>query len=143
MQDGLNRILYVEDDAIISELAIMAMEDFGDFTVHHCSSGPEALEAVAGFGPELIVLDVMMPGMDGLETLRCLRELPESENIPAIFMSARAQTHERESYLATGACGVIAKPFDPIALPDMLREFWAEAKGAEPDAIAFRKLSAK
>ncbi|TIX50151.1 response regulator [Alteraurantiacibacter aquimixticola] len=125
MSGGLKKILYVEDDDLIAELATMAMEDFGELAVRHCSCGAEALEAMEDFGPDLILLDVMMPQMDGLETLRRLRTLPGGEGIPAIFMSARVQTHERDAYIAEGACGVIAKPFDPLVLADTLREMWA------------------
>ena len=125
MQSSLNSILYVEDDPIISEIAVMAMEDFGNFIVVHCSSGREALENAALIVPDLFLLDVMMPGMDGLETLEELRKLPGLEHTPAIFMSAKIQTHEQEHYFERGACGVIPKPFDPIALPATLREMWS------------------
>ncbi|GAA0278411.1 response regulator [Alteraurantiacibacter aestuarii] len=127
MSGGLKKVLYVEDDSLIAELAIMTMEDFADLTVLHCSSGPEALEAVSQFSPDLILLDVMMPNMDGMETLRRLRAMPDIAHTPAVFMSAKVQTHECESYLKAGACGVISKPFDPRALSDKLQDLWAAA----------------
>lgn len=131
MQDGLKRILYVEDDPVIYELGIMVLEELGGFTVQHCSSGPQALSKAADFRPDMLVLDVMMPEMDGLETLQRLRRIGPCAETPAVFISARAQADERAAYFAAGACGVIPKPFDPIALPDRLREIWAAARGKQ------------
>ena len=73
----LKRMLFVEDDPDIQTVARISLEAVGGFTVMACSSGAEALERVAAFAPDLILLDVMMPGMDGLETLQALRRLPE------------------------------------------------------------------
>ena len=128
MQGSLNRVLYVEDDEIIAELAIMAMEDFGNLTVRHCLSGREALAIVSEFQPELVLLDMMMPDMDGMDTLKHLRKLPEGASLPAVFMSAKVQAHEQEAYLNAGANGVIAKPFDPLELSNKLQEIWLAAQ---------------
>lgn len=132
MPSGLNRVLYVEDDAIIAELAVMAMEDFGELTVRHCSSGQEALDCVHEFAPELVLPDVMMPEMDGMETLRRLREMPDYAALPAAFMSARVQMHEQQGYFDVGASGVIPKPFDPIELSGTLRAIWSASQAMEP-----------
>ena len=126
----LKRILFAEDDDIIAELAVMALEDIGGFDVRHCTSGFETLDAAKSFQPELVLLDVMMPGMDGLETLSRLRRLPGMSKTPAVFMSAKVQRHECESYMTAGACGVVTKPFDPDTLPQVLQEFWIAATDA-------------
>ncbi|MCJ2188860.1 response regulator [Novosphingobium beihaiensis] len=120
----MNQILYVEDDPIIAELAVMAMVDIGGLSVRHCESGYEALETVGRLKPDLVLLDMMMPGMDGLETLRHLRELPEGASLPVVFMSARVQAHEQQAYREAGASDVIPKPFDPMTLSSRLRDIW-------------------
>ena len=89
-----------------------------------CSSGAEALERVESFAPDLILLDVMMPGMDGLETLQSLRLLPGAATVPVGFMTAKVQAQEVAGYREAGAVDVIAKPFDPMTLPTSVRSFW-------------------
>lgn len=126
--DTLNKILYVEDEADIATIARIALEDIGGFTLKYCSSGAEALIAVADFQPDLILLDVMMPGMDGPATLQALRQLPALRDTPAIFMTAKVQPHEVAQYLALGALEVIPKPFDPMQLADNLRCCWEKFK---------------
>jgi CheY-like chemotaxis protein len=110
------RILYVDDEDDIREIAQMALELDPDFEVRPCSSGSEALRTAAAWQPDLILLDVMMPGMDGPETLRRLAEQPQTAAIPVVFITARTQTHQIEHYKAMGARAVIAKPFDPMGL---------------------------
>jgi CheY-like chemotaxis protein len=124
MSDELKRILYIEDVQSIAMVAVMVLEDLGGFEVRHLLSGQEALDALPGFAPQLVLLDVMMPGMDGPEALRRIREMPEGRDIPAIFMTAKAQTHEQDDYIAMGALGVIVKPFEPISLSETIREMW-------------------
>src|SRR5271163_1493068 len=87
----LTRILYVEDDPDIREVACMALEVVGGFTVASCASGAEALQCVEGFQPQLIVLDVMMPGLDGPATLAALRQLPACAALPVVFVTAKVQ----------------------------------------------------
>lgn len=113
---GKLRLLLVEDDPDIAAVAVMALEGVGGFEVTSCGSGPEALAAAPRVRPDLVLLDVMMPGMDGPSTLAGLRKLPELERTPVVFMTARAQKEEIERYLQLGAIGVIAKPFDPMGL---------------------------
>ena len=124
MAENLNRITYVEDEPDIREVAQIALQTLGGFTLDICTNGREAIEKSPGFDPDLILLDVMMPEMDGIETFRKLRETPELRNTPIIFMTAKAQPQEVEQYLALGAVGIIAKPFDPIALPDEIQAIW-------------------
>lgn len=117
----LERIMYVEDDPDIRAIAELALQDVGGFTTLLCSSGKEALDVVPEFKPDLIILDVMMPEMDGPQTLKGLRCLPETRQTPVVFMTARIQSSEIEEYLALGAIGVIPKPFDPMTLADDIR----------------------
>lgn len=124
MSKDLERILLVEDEPDIQEVARLSLESFGSFTVQVCSSGKEALEQAQQFNPDLIMLDVMMPGMDGLTTLKLLRQHPELNNIPVIFMTAKAQPNEMKHYMESGAIGAISKPFDPVKLSDEIRMIW-------------------
>jgi len=127
MKKALDRILYVEDDLDIQAIAVMVLESISDFTVEACSSGTEALAKAVAFNPDMVVLDVMMPGMDGPETFVALKQLPELKNTPIVFMTAKVQPQEVQAYLNLGAVGVIAKPFDPMTLSDQLREIWRKA----------------
>ncbi|XZG70331.1 response regulator [Chitinibacteraceae bacterium HSL-7] len=125
---ALERVLYVEDDPSIQMIARLALESVGGLTVCVCSRGDEALAAVTAFDPQLLLLDVMMPGMDGPSTLREIRRIPGFAETPAVFMTAKVQPGELASYLALGARDVIAKPFDPMGLPDRLKAIWQEAQ---------------
>lgn len=125
MTQELTRILYVEDDPDIQAIALMVLETISGFTVEPCSSGNEALDKAVAFDPDLILLDVMMPGMDGPETLKGLRNFSELEKTPVVFMTAKVQPQEVQGYLNLGAAGVIAKPFDPMTLAQELRDIWA------------------
>src|SRR5690242_17404313 len=125
----LQRILYVEDEPDIRQVAKLSLEKVGGFTVELCASGDEAIKSISSFGPDLILLDVMMPGMDGPTTLKKLRELPQSEHIPAIFMTAKAQPQEIEEFKQIGALDVIPKPFDPMTLAQSVREIWSARYG--------------
>ena len=120
----LQRILYVEDEPDIQAVAKLALEMVGGFTVKICSSGEEALRDAEAFAPDMILLDVMMPGMDGPSTLKALRMLPTLAEVPVAFMTAKVQPSEVQQYRALGARGVIAKPFEPIALANQVREIW-------------------
>lgn len=125
----LNRILYVEDESDIQAVANIALGMVGGFTVKTCSSGEEAVREGAGFAPDVILLDVMMPGMDGPGTLKALHELPALKQTPVIFMTAKVQPHEVAHYKSLGALDVIAKPFDPMALADQVRRIWERRNG--------------
>jgi two-component system OmpR family response regulator len=122
----LQRILYVEDEPDIQAVARLALEAVGGYTVDIASSGEAALSSVASVQPDLLLLDVMMPGMDGPATLRALRALPVAADLPAIFMTARVQPHEVAALMAEGAIGVIAKPFDPMQLAQQVRQLWSQ-----------------
>jgi CheY-like chemotaxis protein len=121
----LQRILCVEDEPDIQAVARMALELVGGFQVHVCSSGEQALREVQAFAPDMILLDVMMPGMDGPGTLAVLRALPGLATVPVAFMTAKVQPHEVAHYRSLGALDVIAKPFDPMALAGQVRQIWS------------------
>ena len=125
---NLKRILYVEDESDIQAIAKIALESVGGFTLMICSSGKEALEKAAEFAPELLLLDVMMPEMDGPSTLKLLRKIPELNSVPAIFMTAKVQPSEVEELKTLGALDVIAKPFDPMTLAEQIKKIWETKK---------------
>lgn len=120
----LQRILYVEDEPDIRAVAKLALEMVGGFTVKICESGEEALREAAAFSPDLILLDVMMPGIDGPTTLKGLREQPTLAQVPAVFMTAKVQPAEVTRYKSLGAIDVIPKPFDPMTLAGQVRAIW-------------------
>jgi len=127
MSDNLKRITYVEDEPDIRSITEFALTEIGGFNLDVCASGAEALERTPRFHPDLIILDVMMLGMDGVETYRRLRATPDLAATPVIFMTAKAMTHEMDRYRALGAAEVIAKPFDPLLLSARIEEIWQEA----------------
>jgi CheY-like chemotaxis protein len=126
------RILHVDDEPDIREIVELSLGLDPTLAVHTCASGGEALRAVDDWPPDLILLDVMMPGMDGPTALARLRGAPQTADIPVVFMTARAQARELEHFRSLGAAGVIAKPFDPLTLAGMVRQYApaAEARRA-------------
>lgn len=129
MADKLIRILYVEDEPDIQTVARIALEAVGGFTLKICSSGKEAISQAVDFQPQLILLDVMMPVMDGPTTLKKLRELSQFVSTPAVFMTAKVQPGEIAKYLASGAVDVIPKPFDPMSLSSQVQAIWERCHG--------------
>jgi len=127
MPATLTKILYVEDDVDIQSVAKIALEIVGGFTLRSCSSGKEAVNPLSvEFAPDLMLLDVMMPEMDGPTTLARLREFPALSKTPVVFMTAKVQASEVAYYKSLGAIGVIAKPFDPMTLATQIRQLWSE-----------------
>jgi two-component system OmpR family response regulator len=123
----IKKILYVEDEPDIQAVARIALETVGNYTLEVCSSGQEALDRAVAFGPDLILLDVMMPGLDGPDTLLELRKLDGLTDKPVIFMTAKVMDSEVQRYLDIGAIGVIPKPFDPMSLAAQVRSIWLES----------------
>lgn len=124
MSKTLQHILCIDDEADILEVAKMSLETVGEFTVTTLSSGAEAVAKAVGINPDFILVDMMMPGMDGRSTLAALRKLPELNRVPIAFMTARVQANEQKEYLELGAAGVVPKPFDPMTLADEVRAIW-------------------
>lgn len=122
----LRRILMVEDDPDIAVLGQIALEEIGGFEVLVCGSGAEALEQLAGFGPDLALLDYRLPGMNGDELLIALRQHPNGLDLPVIFLTASVMPDRVNHLLALGATDLIAKPFDPTALASQIEEIWGK-----------------
>ena len=120
----LKKILYVEDEPDIQMIARVALENVGGFELLVCSSGAEAIEKAAEFNPDLLLLDVMMPEMDGPTTLGELRKISSLADTPVVFLTAKIQPNEVEHLNALNVADVIAKPFDPMSLANHLRELW-------------------
>lgn len=120
------KILYVDDEDDIREIAVMSLELDSEISVKSCESGSEALTIAPEWLPDLILLDVMMPGMDGPETLERLRQAPETSSIPVVFVTARTQPEDLERFMSLGAAGVISKPFDPMTLSEQARALFAK-----------------
>ena len=118
--ERLEHVLCVEDDPDIRALVELSLATVGGLRVTSCGSGQEALELFAASRPDVVLLDVMMPGMDGIETFHRLARATDGVP-PVVFMTAKVQPREVERYLALGALGVIAKPFDPMTLAADLR----------------------
>lgn len=120
----LKRILYVEDEPGIQAVARIALESVGGFELKVFSSGVDAVKNAAAFAPQLLLLDVLVPGMDGPAILAELRKLPQLAQTPVIFMTAKVQPQEVAYFKSLGAIEVIAKPFDPITLAQTVRNAW-------------------
>ncbi|MDH5721495.1 MAG: response regulator [Spirochaetia bacterium] len=117
----IKRILFVDDEEDIRTVVKVSLEKVGGFTLQICSSGKEALQAAPHFRPDLLLLDVMMPEMDGIATLSALREISELKEIPVIFLTASVQEEQVAKLKEHGALDVIPKPFDPLTLPEVIK----------------------
>lgn len=122
----LSRLMHIEDDESIRLVVEMALVDVSGFELLSCDGGESALEQVEAYAPQLIVLDVMMPKMDGLQTLAALRQLPSIAHTPVVMMTAKIQHEEKQAYLKAGAIAVLEKPFDPMTLGDQLLSIFTE-----------------
>jgi CheY-like chemotaxis protein len=118
----LQRVLVIDDDPDILAVVGITLRVRGGFEVEVCQSGKEAPGAARRFAPDLILLDVMMPEIDGPTTLQALRDDPQTAATPVVFMTAKAMPHEMARYLDLGAAAVIAKPFDQSTLADELEQ---------------------
>lgn len=123
----LEKVMHVEDDESIRAVAEIALTDVAGLTLLSCDSGQSALAQAEAFAPQLILLDVMMPQMDGLQTLAALRLLPTLQHTPVVFMTAKIQQAEKQRYLDAGAIGIIEKPFEPMELGDILNAMFERA----------------
>jgi len=121
MKDSLS-ILYIDDEPDIRLIVEMSLKLRPDIEVRAVASGEEAMAMLQGGGwrPDLVMVDVMMPGMTGPDLLVALRNQPDTAALPVIFVTARARQQDITQYVALGAKGVITKPFDPIRLADQV-----------------------
>ena len=123
----IRKVLLVDDEPDIRKIGTLALERVGGLEVTQAGSGTEALELAPSVAPDVTLLDVMMPDLDGPATFAKLRELPALADTPIVFLTAKVQKNEVERYLALGAKGVIKKPFDPMTLADEVRRVVADA----------------
>lgn len=121
---NLKKILYAEDEPDVQTVVELTIQTMSDYQVKICNNGKKLLECVNEYNPDLIILDIMMPEMDGPTTFRHLKLNESTKDIPVIFMTAKAQVHEVEIFKETGAIGVITKPFDPMNLCDEIQTIW-------------------
>jgi|AntRauTorcE11897_2_1112592.scaffolds.fasta_scaffold02513_3 CheY-like chemotaxis protein len=117
------RILCVEDDLDIQLLLQLALGKLGGFEVMLAASGEEALQKLEDFLPDLLLLDLMLPGMNGLELFERVRQLPEFTQLPGLLMTARVAPQVPEEWQQPGILGVLTKPFNPTSLADEVRSY--------------------
>ncbi|HEY5635473.1 MAG TPA: response regulator [Burkholderiales bacterium] len=120
----LQKILYVEDDEDIQRIVRLSLERIGKFTVEVESDPLAAIEHMRAYQPDLVMLDWMMPGMDGPTLFRKMKESPDTNAYPVVFITAKASSRELDELTALGAVGTISKPFSPKDLPGQLRAVW-------------------
>ena len=120
----LNRICYVEDDEDIQRIVRMSLERVGKMTVEVVGDPTMAIEAINNFKPDLVMLDWMMPKMDGPTLFRQMKLRPDTSSLPVVFITAKASQRDLSELMSMGAVGTISKPFSPKDLPGQLREIW-------------------
>ncbi len=122
----LERICYVEDDEHAQLIVRMSLEKLGKMIVEIVSDPNRAIEAMTRFNPDLVMLDWMMPGMDGPALFRKMKQEPQLAALPIVFITAKTMPHELEELIALVATATISKPFSPKDLPDQLRAIWSK-----------------
>src|SRR5438552_418144 len=120
----LTRISYVEDDEDIQRIVRMSLERVGKMTVDVVGDPMTAIDRITAFKPDLVMLDWMMPGMDGPTLFRKMQDSPATRALPVVFITAKASGRELEELRSFGAAGTISKPFSPQNLPRQLRDIW-------------------
>jgi two-component system, OmpR family, response regulator len=125
----LRTILYVDDEPDIREVVQMSLSLADGVEVHTADSGKRALEILPSLQPDLVLLDVMMPTLDGPGTLQRMRENPATLSIPVVFMTAKAMPQEIARFIELGAVAVIARPFDPMRLSEQVITIWEGLDG--------------
>ena len=122
----LTRICYVEDDADIQRIVRLSLERIGKMTVEVVGDPTVAIDAILAFKPDLVMLDWMMPVLDGPALFRQMKQRPETSALPVVFITAKAAQRDLDELLALGAVGTISKPFSPKDLPEQLRAIWSK-----------------
>ncbi len=118
------KILLVDDDEDIRAIGEISLHDVGGWETALAADASEAVRVAKSFRPDVILLDVMMPGTDGPGTLNLLRDTPETADIPVVFLTAKSVREDLDALRALGPAGMIAKPFDPMELPQRIREIF-------------------
>ncbi len=126
----LKRVVHIDDEPDIREIVRMSLALVGGLEVEQYPSGEEALLHVADVAPDLILLDVMMPNMDGEETYQRIREMDSLKNTPIVFMTAKASNSDLEKLRDLGAIDVLIKPFDPMTLAEQVKAIYRDARAA-------------
>jgi CheY-like chemotaxis protein len=126
----LQRVMCVEDDADIRLILDFSLARLGGYEVKCCENGLLALVEAQTFKPDLVLLDVMMPGLTGPETLQAMRKLSVMKGVPIVFMTAKAMPEEVTDLLQYGATGVIVKPFDSVSLPKDIKMYWEHGRAS-------------
>jgi CheY-like chemotaxis protein len=116
------RLLVIDDESDIREVARLSLELTEDWAVLSANGGASGMTLALSMAPDAILLDVMMPDMDGPTTLRALQEQSATKSIPVIFLTAKVQATEREKFMQLGVRAIIAKPFDPLSLGQQIRD---------------------
>ena len=122
----LNRVCYVEDDEDIQRIVRMSLERIGKMTVEVVGDPTKAIDAMKVFKPDLVMLDWMMPAIDGPTLFRQMKARPETSGLPVVFITAKAAQRDLDELTSLGAAGTISKPFSPKDLPDQLRAIWSK-----------------
>lgn len=118
-------VLVVDDDDDVREITKLAMELSGRWSVLSAGNGPVALTLVREHEPDVVLLDVMMPGMDGPTTFRQMQEDPATADVPVILLTAKVQVGQRQVWDDLDVAGVISKPFDPTTLAGRVEDILA------------------
>jgi CheY-like chemotaxis protein len=121
---SLQRILLADDEPDILEISRMALETVGGYEVVVCESGAGFLKILPEFKPDLVIIDALMPDMNGLEVFDRMRQAPGFQDTPAVFLTGLVLERDLRDLRASGAAAVITKPFDPMKLPQRIDEIW-------------------
>lgn len=128
----LLRVCYVEDDEDIQRIVRLSLERIGKLSVDIVSDPEEAIDRMIAYKPDLVILDWMLPGIDGPTLFRRMQARAETCGLPVVFITAKASARELEELRALGAAGTISKPFAPSDLPSRLRAIWDALPGRDP-----------
>ena len=141
MQRALHHVLIVDDDIDILSIAKMSLEMLGEYQVSTFSCSTEALVKASDLDPDVIVLDVTMPEIDGVTLMHMMKENPKLACVPFIFMTARVSPHEVRDYMREGAAGIIPKPFDPMAIDKAVHDIFYNKAAHDLNTATLEKIA--